>query len=234
MRAATRDTGRGVDPGAGPPGRDERRVGYGVALLLLVASLVVTAASPIGRWAVAVSVGLRSATFASVAVAAGVSPRLVRWVGLVAILTFASSAGSVVALGAGTPYPVVVELLLAIGSIVFVVRDLAPRRVVTRQTVLGALCVYLFLGTAFAAVFGLVALSDVAMFASGDGTPRDHLYFSLITLTTVGYGDLVPGSDLSRILAAVEALLGQLYLVTVVALAVGRLAGDRRRDAGVG
>jgi ion channel len=51
----------------------------------------------------------------------------------------------------------------------------------------------------------------------------DFLYFSFATLTTTGYGDLVPGSNLARSLAILEALTGQIYLVTVVAVLVGNL-----------
>lgn len=50
----------------------------------------------------------------------------------------------------------------------------------------------------------------------------DFLYFSVITLTTVGYGDLTPATAVGRTIAMTEALVGQLYLVSVVAAVVGR------------
>jgi voltage-gated potassium channel Kch len=62
-------------------------------------------------------------------------------------------------------------------------------------------------------------------------------YFSFITLTTVGYGDLTPGTELGQLLASLEALTGQLFLVSVVALVVGNLGRDlphRRAAAGDG
>ena len=55
------------------------------------------------------------------------------------------------------------------------------------------------------------------------GRSRLRLYFSYATLCTVGYGDYTAASDLGHTLAVSEALLGQLYLVTVVALLVGRV-----------
>ena len=55
----------------------------------------------------------------------------------------------------------------------------------------------------------------------------DHLYFSFVSLTTVGYGDLTPISDLGRMIAVSEALIGQLFLVTVVALVVGNIGRTR-------
>ena len=62
----------------------------------------------------------------------------------------------------------------------------------------------------------------------------DYLYFSFVTLTTVGYGDLTAAGGLGRAVAVIEALTGQLYLVTVVALVVSRMARLPRRgdDAG--
>jgi hypothetical protein len=60
-----------------------------------------------------------------------------------------------------------------------------------------------------------------------DGTPSLRLYFSFVTLATVGYGDYTAAGDLGHTLAVVEALLGQLYLVTVVAVIVGRLHHGR-------
>jgi voltage-gated potassium channel Kch len=57
----------------------------------------------------------------------------------------------------------------------------------------------------------------------------DFLYFSYVTLTTVGYGDLTAAGDLGRMLAVTEALLGQLYLVTVVALVIGNIGRERTR-----
>ncbi|MEZ5349172.1 MAG: potassium channel family protein [Microthrixaceae bacterium] len=51
----------------------------------------------------------------------------------------------------------------------------------------------------------------------------DFQFFSFVTLTTLGYGDLVPGTEVGQSLSMVEAVLGQVFLVTVVAMAVGNL-----------
>jgi hypothetical protein len=62
-------------------------------------------------------------------------------------------------------------------------------------------------------------------------TTSDTLYFSLITLTTVGYGDIVPVANLARAIATIEALTGQLYLVSVVAVVIARFEPKSRRVA---
>ena len=58
----------------------------------------------------------------------------------------------------------------------------------------------------------------------------DYVYFSYVTMSTVGYGDLTARGDFARMLAVTEALIGQLYLVTIVALLVGNLGRVRQRN----
>jgi hypothetical protein len=59
----------------------------------------------------------------------------------------------------------------------------------------------------------------------------DYVYFSFVTLTTVGYGDLTSRLDLGRMCSIFEALFGQLYLVSVVALLVSNVGRSRRHQA---
>jgi voltage-gated potassium channel Kch len=100
--------------------------------------------------------------------------------------------------------------------------------------VLGALSIYFLLGMVYTFAYGaLASLDDGPFFAQGtDGTPTIRLYFSFVTLATVGYGDYTAATDLGRTVAVTEALLGQLYLVTVVALLVSRLRPRRRAEEG--
>src|SRR4051794_7125557 len=103
---------------------------------------------------------------------------------------------------------------------------------VTIQALLGVLCIYLLIGLFFAFVFGAVErISGEPFFAGGSTatTPR-CVYFSFTTLATVGYGDLTTRTDVGHTLSVVEALLGQIYLVTVVSLFVSNLR--RREPAG--
>ncbi len=72
------------------------------------------------------------------------------------------------------------------------------------------------------------ALDDGGFFAEiSGGTQSDFLYFSFTTMTTTGYGDLTAAKDLGRSLAITEALIGQIYLVTLVALIVSNLGRTR-------
>jgi hypothetical protein len=114
-----------------------------------------------------------------------------------------------------------------------VVGRVLRHRVVTMQTVFGALSAYLLIGFMFAALFTAAAtLTTTPLFANGEPADPDGIqYFAFITLTTTGYGDLTPAGQPGRSLAVLEALAGQIFLVTLVARLVSVLGTDRRRSA---
>jgi voltage-gated potassium channel len=96
---------------------------------------------------------------------------------------------------------------------------------VTLHSVMGALTVYLLSGLVFAFVYSLMDAVSGSSVLSHIGHDRhsEEVYFSFITLTTVGYGDIVPTTAGSRMTAVLEALFGQLYLVTIVAVIVSNV-----------
>jgi hypothetical protein len=98
---------------------------------------------------------------------------------------------------------------------------------VNSRSVAGAICVYVLLGMLFMYAYGVIAVvGHGQFFAQGtDGTRPLRLYFSYVTLATLGYGDYTAAGSLGHALAVLEALIGQLYLVTVVAVVVTRLGG---------
>jgi hypothetical protein len=90
----------------------------------------------------------------------------------------------------------------------------------------------MLIGMAFGFLYGAIdRFGGDSFFAGGDPATVSHcLYFSFTTLATVGYGDFVSRSDLGHTLAVSEALIGQIYLVTVVSLIVSNLGRPARRD----
>jgi len=95
---------------------------------------------------------------------------------------------------------------------------------VSREKIFGALSVYLLIGFIWAILFFMVDFLVPGSFRTaqeGTQTSARMIYFSFVTLTTLGYGDIVPLSPAARALAMVEALLGQLYLTVLVARLVG-------------
>jgi Ion channel len=110
-----------------------------------------------------------------------------------------------------------------------IVRILRAKQTVTVEAVFGVLSVYILLGMLFGFVFGSIdRLGGAPFFAGGQpGTVANCLYFSFTTLTTVGYGDLTARTDLGHTLSVSEALIGQIYLVTIVSLIVANLGRSR-------
>lgn len=122
-------------------------------------------------------------------------------------------------------------LLLVVVAPLAIAGRIARHPVVSADTFYGAVCVYLLLAMFFATLYALMAaVTGHAFFVqlSHAGTTTiDYLYFSLTTITTVGYGDLTAAGSVGRMAAVLEAVLGQLYLITVVALVVQNLSRKR-------
>ena len=123
----------------------------------------------------------------------------------------------------------IVSGVLVLGTIVAIARGVVDQNEVNQQSITGAVCIYLLFGILFMFVYTACAqIGNGFFFAQGtDGTRALRLYFSYVTLATLGYGDYTPAGNLGHMLAIVEALFGQLYLVTVLALLVSRLQGRR-------
>jgi hypothetical protein len=152
-------------------------------------------------------------------------PRLRIWVWvtsalLVAVVAGLNVAGQVRAASAFVGALSFLIICLVIAAIAWTLRALGR---VDLETVLGVLCIYLLLALLFASLNQFFVVFDAHYLHGVSGTPTasDLLYFSVITIATVGYGDIAPASDLARAVSVVEALAGQLYLVSVVAAVVG-------------
>jgi hypothetical protein len=92
--------------------------------------------------------------------------------------------------------------------------------VVTADRIMGAIALYLLLGIAWAVAYELIALHVPGAFSVGDREgqgPQRWFYFSFVTLTTVGYGDITPTVRITQSLATLEALVGQLYPAIILA-----------------
>ena len=128
--------------------------------------------------------------------------------------------------------PVLVGALLALAGPPAIIHRLLTHHRIDLTTVAGALCVYLLAGVFFAYVYWTVGAFDPPFFAqTDDPNGVDFIYFSFVTLATLGYGDLTPVGDLGRMLAVTEAIDGQLYLVSAVALLVANLGRTRTEAA---
>jgi hypothetical protein len=209
------------------------KLGYELVLLALVLVIVITAAAsgatlPPGRF---LSMVLLSSALLLALRLAQAPVRTQRIAGVLVGITLVGALAMLFDDRIPTGFHNLLSLVLVGATPVVLARRLVQNSDVSGQSVLGALCVYLLIGLFFALVFALTAdLTGAPFFRSDtDAGPADYLYFSFITLTTVGYGDLVAGATLGHMLSATEGVVGQIYLVTVVALLVSSFR-DRTRN----
>jgi hypothetical protein len=204
---------------------------FGMVLLLLIAAVFFSISAPDEPWA-QLATTLVLATNLSIAMwASGARPKVVwAWLGVVVLGIGASIfiAFTQETRAAGG-YLALTTLLLTLATIGAIARRLWRHAEISVLTVLGALCIYVLLGLSFA--FGFEAVGNLGsqpFFASQETATRsDYVYFSFITMASVGYGDLTPRGGLGRALAVTEGLLGEIYLVTAVAALVGNLGRAR-------
>ena len=226
--AGNREVSQLVDRDAARSSRFEDQ--YVLAAVLIIASIIVYAATGdhmIGRLSVAT---VQTLTLVVILHASSASRRAIivaATLGAVGVLV----TGLSVAYDSQTVGPAVVGALLALVGPVVIVGRLRRHRRVDIATVAGSLCIYLLAGLFFAYVFRVIEILDQPFFRQHlhfRPGPVDFVYFSFVTLTTLGYGDLTARADLGRMIAICEALFGQLYLVSVVAILVGSFGRDRR------
>lgn len=102
---------------------------------------------------------------------------------------------------------------------------------VTGNTLCRAVSAYILIGVTWAALYGIASYVDHGAFSPAPGsalTWNEGIYFSFVTLTTLGYGDITPVSPLARSLVMVEAVIGPMYLAILVARLVALYKGESR------
>ncbi len=213
-----------------PVGRLDR---FGTVLTLLAATIAVLFVAEESFWAFLVAVSLEG-TVLVVALDASGARRSLILAGRV--LAAATVILLVVSELSGLELPWVRTFATGLAVAVTVVAPLAIARRLSRQpvidfsTIAAALSIYLLLGLAFTNLYAAVDAVAPPLFSQADADPTysDFLYFSFVTLATLGYGDLTPATNVARMAAVVETVLGQIYLVTIVAVIVSNLGRARR------
>ncbi|MGZ6545821.1 MAG: ion channel [Actinomycetota bacterium] len=221
----------GAEPSVGGSGHDPRVFrrllrafvssnSYGMVLLLILVTYGLSVSLG-GRWSASVVLLVQIATvwFALRTSKARRSLRLTADVVLVAAGVVAI-IDVIVHRGGGESMPAI----FIVGSVLYViapfsiVRHLITRRTVDVETMLGAIAAYLLIGLSLAYVYRFLgALQSTPFFGSeGAGTMSQDVFFSFTTLTTTGYGNLVPAGQPGQSLAVMEMIIGQLFLVTAL------------------
>lgn len=199
---------------------------FGFLLLLLVGAFLITGVND-ARWPRIVGAGLNVAVLWAGMLGAGVhwkrlETALAAFAGLigVALVSVFSLTSEAAGIGALCQVAVLMAVLRAV-----IVRVLAHERV-ELSTILGAIAGYFLIGLIFAWVYAaLVGFKGAQILDPAQD--RLPVYYSFVVLTTLGFGDLTPVDEFARRLTAIEAILGQVFLTTLVARLVS-LFGQKR------
>jgi hypothetical protein len=213
-----------------------RALGYGAVLALVVVSVAFQMSLPSSDGNRFVTIVLQAATLIAAVRASGMRHGATRLAAVAAAVAVVASLVTWAIRGDIPPAPaaIVNGLLVAVAPVAIargLLRDLRTEHAVSVATLAGVLSIYLLAGMFFSFLYGVVAAVDSdALFSElADSNREDQLYFSFVTLCTVGYGDLTPAGGVPRAFAVAEMLIGQIYLVTIVSLIVGNLGARRSR-----
>jgi hypothetical protein len=193
---------------------------FGLVLLLVIVTYVLTSLIENRGWTSVVLTVATSTTSVVALISAHARPGGVRIAIGLSLLTIALAA-----IGAFSDdrtwlnVASVVQILLLTVAMGAVLRRVVMAPEVGSRTILGALSVYAVLGILFTFLYGVIERVQGGAFFEGhpDPTGSDFLFFSYTTLTTTGYGNLVPGGQPGRLIAGFEMMAGQIFLVTLVA-----------------
>jgi hypothetical protein len=195
---------------------------YGLVLLLILVTYALSA-SITAAWAVSLVLFVQIGTIWVTLQASQAHRHLRQVTGAILVVTaIVAILNLFISRDVADGVMAVVSGLLYVVAPVIIIRRLVARRTVDTQTLLGAIAAYLMAGMGFAFAYrALGALQAGPFFGSqGEGSFPEDLFFSFITLTTTGYGNLVPDANPGQTFAVLEMLIGQLFLVTAVARVV--------------
>ena len=214
------------------PGLERLEDRFIVAAILIVVCIITNAVGGDNRIGQLVLVVVESLTLVVIMHASRVARGTRRVISLVIAVAALGTAVSLLldrhSVGAG-----ILGATLAFVGPVVIVRRIRNHAKIDVETVAASLCIYLLFGLFFSYVFRIMNDLEGQFFVEKvTATSVDFIYFSFTTLTTTGYGDLTAKESLGKMIAISEALLGQLYLVTVLALLISRYGATRRPTQG--
>ncbi len=241
MRAAGEHEGPVIAAGSDAPRRAVRRAlwerdGYVLLFGLLLVDYVMLMVVNSSRWSGLLRVLPIAVTVLFALHTSEAWPRLVRLARLAAVVSLVlgvaqAASGNASSVGNAT---FVLEVVLLLTTPVAIFRRVLTHSRIDLQTVFAALDVYILLGLIFAVLFQVIGtiswqVAHVRFLAQPRPPPPsgDYVYLSFVTLTTVGFGDITPYTSLARSVVVLEALIGQIFLVTLVARMVSMFGSER-------
>jgi hypothetical protein len=193
---------------------------FGLVLALVLLTYVLTSLLDNHGWSAVVLIAATSATSVVALVSSHVRAQIIRLSISLSLLTIALAV--VAAIGDEKWFLNIASLiqicLLTVAMAAVLWRVVSSAEVGSR-TILGAISVYTVLGILFTFAYGTIDRIQGGPFFEEVGHPSgsDFIFFSYTTLTTTGYGNLVPGGQPGRMISGLEMMIGQIFLVTLVA-----------------
>ncbi len=199
---------------------EHARDAFGLVLFLVLLTYVLASLLEDHGWPGAVLALATSVTSVVSLLSAHSRPQLV-WAA-VAAAAVSLVLATIAAAEGGTAFlnlAVIIQVVLLAAATVAVLARVVGTAEVGSRTILGAISVYTVLGLFFAFTYGTLERMQGGPFFEGKLNPHGHdfIFFSYTTLTTTGYGDLVPTGQPGRMIAGLEMMIGQIFLVTLVA-----------------
>jgi len=196
------------------------RDAFGVVLLLVLITYVLASVFANSGWEAVLLTLSTSATSIVALTSAHARPTFVRSAVVVAALAVALSFISA-AFGGHIWLNIAsfLEIAMLLVAVAAVLQRVVTSDSVSSRTILGAISVYTALGILFTWAYGVIdRIEGGGFFGAGvHAQGSDFLFFSYTTLTTTGYGDLVPTGQVGRMVSGLEMMIGQIFLVTLVA-----------------
>jgi hypothetical protein len=193
---------------------------FGLALLFVAATYVMASLTRYSGWS---AVGITALACTAAAVAFGSSGARISHVRIVVAVGVTAVVLAIVAALSGTAgflaAAALVQVVLLIAAAATVLKAVLSERQVDFRTILGAISVYLIFGLLFTSLYVAIdRLQSGQFFLNEVGSQTgDFVFFSFTTLTTTGYGNLVPAAQPGKMVAGLEMLFGQIFLVTLIA-----------------
>jgi hypothetical protein len=204
---------------------------YGTLLILIVVAYLSLALFENTKWARTITGICFGGTLLLALHTSHVRGRVIRFVailvGVIVVWSFVLAAADKEPFRGSSHLAI---LLIMTAPAVILVR-IFRHPIINVETILGAIDAYLMIGVSFAALYLMLDDVDPHFFVQGAASSVKYLYFSFVVITTLGFGDLTPRTDLGRVFVSLEALLGQIFLVTVVAVLVANMGRARAAAA---
>ena len=164
-----------------------------------------------------------------------IRPRIFRLYNLIALSVFVIEIIGILGFIDATQLyiSVLVQFIYAIYlsvGVYLIFGDIANSKKVTMDTIMGAICIYFLLGLCWAFLYSLCGTFDPDAFSIDYPISfNTFVYFSFTTLTTVGYGDISPTTEITRMLTNLEAIVGQMYPAIIISILVSIYTAQRQK-----